>query len=318
MKQEYVINMIIKTISIIEKGIEEQCDSSEVKRRIKDEIGYDYIYLSELFKSILGCSLAHYIRMEFYRNACSIWKKEKPILTQRESYAGLDYFLFNFKRFFGMSINEAEMKGFEIMENVTKEELVKMTEILEESAFIESYEFDKGNVNISIDIDMILVFMMSHKSYQIPKMLIEKSNWKSLSEDAKRLFLVLTNRTLNESGEKKEFSINVEDLEYELIVLEAYNIDTPILFNEYYIFYYKVDEQLKPVFERNIDCLFSRMEILIPGRKIPGEYEKLIQAVKECNGLVTVNRIALKCKMSAGDVVDILWEMTKKGFLRIA
>ena len=96
MKQEYVINMIIKTISIIEKGIEEQCDSSEVKRRIKDEIGYDYIYLSELFKSILGCSLAHYIRMEFYRNACSIWKKEKPILTQRESYAGLDYFLFNF------------------------------------------------------------------------------------------------------------------------------------------------------------------------------------------------------------------------------
>ena len=79
-----------------------------------------------------------------------------------------------------------------------------------------------------------------------------------------------------------------------------------------------MDEQLKPVFERNIDCLFSRMEILIPGRKIPGEYEKLIQAVKECNGLVTVNRIALKCKMSAGDVVDILWEMTKKGFLRIA
>ena len=75
--------------------------------------------------------------------------------------------------------------------------------------------------------------------------------------------------------------------------------------------------EAKPIFERNIDSLFSWMEIVIPGKNIPKKYNDILQAARACKGLVTINRIALKCKMSETDIVEILWEMAQKGFLRI-
>ena len=97
MNQDYTVELIIKVLGIIEKGIEENCAGSEIKRRIIDEIGYNYNYFNELFKKVIGCSMAHYIRFASYRHAYSIWKTEQPELKQRDSYGGLDYFLFNFK-----------------------------------------------------------------------------------------------------------------------------------------------------------------------------------------------------------------------------
>ena len=40
-------------------------------------------------------------------------------------------------------------------------------------------------------------------------------------------------------------------------------------------------------------------------------------AARACKGLITINRIALKCKKTETDIVEILWEMAQKGFLRI-
>ena len=317
MNQDYTVELIIKVLGIIEKGIEENCAGSEIKRRIIDEIGYNYNYFNELFKKVIGCSMAHYIRFASYRHAYSIWKTEQPELKQRDSYVGLDYFLFNFKRTFGTSITEAETKGIGIMENITKEELLKITEFLEETPLIESYEFDKGSVKLAVDIDMVLVFMLSNKCYFVSKDLIDKTNWKDMSEDSKKLLLILFNRTQDELDEDNQITLSVEEIEQEFMILDSYNMEVPELFNGYYIFYYKWDAQLKPIFERNIDSLFSRMEIVIPGKNIPKKYNDVLQAARTCKGLITINRIALKCKMSETDIVEILWEMAQKGFLRI-
>lgn len=317
MNQDYTVELIIKVLGIIEKGIEENCAGSEIKRRIIDEIGYNYNYFNELFKKVIGCSMAHYIRFASYRHAYSIWKTEQPELKQRDSYVGLDYFLFNFKRTFGTSITEAETKGIGIMENITKEELLKITEFLEETPLIESYEFDKGSVKLAVDIDMVLVFMLSNKCYFVSKDLIDKTNWKDMSEDSKKLLLILFNRTQDELDEDNQITLSVEEIEQEFMILDSYNMEVPELFNGYYIFYYKWDAQLKPIFERNIDSLFSRMEIVIPGKNIPKKYNDVLQVARTCKGLITINRIALKCKMSETDIVEILWEMAQKGFLRI-
>ena len=317
MNQDYTVELIIKVLGIIEKGIEENCAGSEIKRRIIDEIGYNYNYFNELFKKVIGCSMAHYIRFASYRHAYSIWKTEQPELKQRDSYVGLDYFLFNFKRTFGTSITEAETKGIGIMENITKEELLKITEFLEETPLIESYEFDKGSVKLAVDIDMVLVFMLSNKCYFVSKDLIDKTNWKDMSEDSKKLLLILFNRTQDELDEDNQITLSVEEIEQEFMILDSYNMEVPELFNGYYIFYYKLDAQLKPIFERNIDSLFSWMEIVIPGKNIPKKYNDVLQAARTCKGLITINRIALKCKMSETDIVEILWEMAQKGFLRI-
>ena len=203
------------------------------------------------------------------------------------------------------------------MENITKEELLKITEFLEETPLIESYEFDKGSVKLAVDIDMVLVFMLSNKCYFVSKDLIDKTNWKDMSEDSKKLLLILFNRTQDELDEDNQITLSVEEIEQEFMILDSYNMEVPELFNGYYIFYYKWDAQLKPIFERNIDSLFSRMEIVIPGKNIPKKYNDVLQAARTCKGLITINRIALKCKMSETDIVEILWEMAQKGFLRI-
>ena len=317
MNQDYTVELIIKALGIIEKGIEENCDGNEIKRRIIDEIGYNYNYFNELFKKVIGCSMANYIRFASYRHAYNIWKTEKPELKQRDSYVGLDYFLFNFKRTFGMSITEVETKGISIMENISKEELLKITEFLEGTPLIESYEFDKGSVKLAVDIDMVLVFMLSNKCYFISKDLLDKTNWKDMSEDSKKMLLILFDRAQDELDEENQITLKVEEIEQEFMTLDSYNIEEPELFNDYYIFYYKWDAQLKPVFERNIDSLFSRIEIVIPGKDIPKKYNNILQAVKECKGLITISRIALKCKMSETDIIEILWDMAQKGFLRI-
>lgn len=317
MNQDYTIELIIKVLGIIEKGIEENCDGNEIKRRIIDEIGYNYNYFNELFKNVIGCSMANYIRFASYRHAYSIWKTEKPELKQRDSYGGLDYFLFNFKRTFGVSITEAETKGISIMENISKEELSKINEFLEGTPLIESYEFNNGGVKLAVDIDMVLVFMLSNKCYVISKDLIEKTNWKDMSEDSKKLLLILVNRAPEELDEQNTITLEVEEIEREFSVLDSYNMEEPELFNDYYIFYYKWDAQLKTVFKRNIDSLFSRIEIVIPGKDIPKKYNDILQATRACKGLITISRIALKCKISETETIEILWDMAQKGFLRI-
>ena len=157
---------------------------------------------------------------------------------------------------------------------------------------------------------MVLVFMLSNRCYFISKDLIEKTNWEDMSIDSKKLLLILFNRAPDELNEHNE-------IEQEFTILDSYDIEEPELFNDYYIFYYKWDPQLKPVFERNIDSLFSRIEIVIPGKDIPKKYNDILQAARACKGLITINRIALKCKLSETDIVEILWEMAQKGFLRI-
>ena len=317
MNQDYTIEWIVKALGIIERGIEAKCDSNEIKKRIIDEIGYNYNYFNELFKDIVGCSLANYIRAASYRHAYSIWKNEKPELKQRDSYEGLDYFLYNFKRTFGISITEVETKGISIMKNITKEELLKITEFLEETPLIESYEFNNGNVKLAVDIDMVLVFMLSNKCYLISKELVEKSNWKNMSEDSKKFLLILVNRAPDELDKQNQITLEVEEIEREFALLDSYNMEEPELFNGYYIFYYKWNAQLKPVFERNIDSLFNRIEIVIPGTDVPKKYKDILQAARACKGLITINRIALKCKMPETDIAERLWEMAQKGFLRV-
>ena len=122
---------------------------------------------------------------------------------------------------------------------------------------------------------------------------------------------------LEELDEQNTITLEVEEIEREFSVLDSYNMEEPELFNDYYIFYYKWDAQLKTVFKRNIDSLFSRIEIVIPGKDIPKKYNDILQATRAGKGLITISRIALKCKISETETIEILWDMAQKGFLRI-
>ena len=303
---------------IIEKGVAEKCDSAEIKRRIEEEIGYNYNYFSKVFKDFVGSSLANYIRDAAYLHAYSIWKIEKPELKQRDSYEGVDYFPFNFKRTFGISINEVETKGNNFKENISKEELEEVFEFLEGSPIIQKYEFNNGNVKIYYNLDELLVFMLSNESYIIPKELVVNSKWDALGIEDKKLLLIIINRYMKESNRQNSISLTFKEIEKEYLIVDAYNMEAPIFFNGYYIFYYYYwYEELRIVFERNINRWINNLVIAIPGKDIPDKYIKVLEVITNCRGWLTIDWIAFQCKMSEKDIVDIFWEMAKNGFLRL-
>lgn len=79
-----------------------------------------------------------------------------------------------------------------------------------------------------------------------------------------------------------------------------------------------MEDKLKPAFENVINSIINNMSISYPnGPQTPASYEEIVKACKKCNGLITVNRLAEANKKSEREVMDILWEMAQKGFLRI-
>lgn len=109
-------------------------------------------------------------------------QEKKTKLSQRDSYEGIGYFLYYFKRSFGFSIDEAENKGVEKMEIITQEEMIEIKKFLEESPLISNYEMKDGNISIRFDMDMIIIFILSQKSYIISEELVKRSMKRSLKK----------------------------------------------------------------------------------------------------------------------------------------
>lgn len=318
MNREENFTWVSKTLEIIERGIEHKCDITEIKREIRDTIPYNYNYFGEIFKDYLGCTIAYYIRTTYLLRAYKIWEKEKTKLSQRDSYEGIDYFLLYFRRTFGFSIDEAENKGVKKMETITQEEMLGIKKILDESALVDDYEMKDGNISIRFDMDMIIIFVLSHKSYVISEELVKQSNWGSLSEESRKIILIVLNRAGEECNVQNKITISLEELENEYAALEGYNINAPLIFNGFYIYSFVLEDKLKPVFEHIINAIINNISVSYPnGPQTPKKYGDLVKACRECKGLITVNRLAEKSKKSEKEVINILWEMAQKGFLKI-
>jgi len=198
------------------------------------------------------------------------------------------------------------------------EEISMISQILNQEPMIESYEIDGENVKIVIDEEEVLKNMFTNKSYILTKELVDNNlNWSKLNEDSRKLLLIVLNRAATEKDMFGEVLITPEELQFEFELLNSYELEEPVLFNGYYIYYYKNIDYFKAEFVKNAEKLINIVNIVIPGTNIPEEYKKVIVGVQACTPQVTITELTGICKMSENEVVEVLWDMAKKGFLRI-
>ena len=115
-----------------------------------------------------------------------------------------------------------------------------------------------------------------------------------------------------------EVSITEEEIESEYEQLALYDMENPTLINGIYVYSMKLEDNFKPIFERMIDsCIHLVSLTFVDGNNIPLKYTEILDGIKKCNGLISIRRIAEKTKKTEEQVVDVLWEMTKKGILRL-
>lgn len=311
--------LVINALGIIETKIKERASVSQIKKDIEDRIGYNYQYFNKIFKSIIGCSLDEYIKKVHLLSIYDKWKVKKEKIAQRDTYQDYKYFSYYFKRRFGCSINEVESKGDIVLkETITKEELIRMTEQLDESVFISSYEIKDGKVNVIFDIERVLLEILRFKTYMLPIDLLQELNWNELSIESRRLLLIIFSRKLEEDNDELELFIPEDELVKEYTALEMYDIDNPIVMNGYFVFSKVLDDEFKPVFESFIDSCLNFISIVFPnGPETIKKYEELVDAINKCKGFVTVKRLSEKGNRTEKEIIDTLWEMAQKGLLKL-
>jgi len=314
--------LVINVIGMIEKSIERKETSSKIKLDVIKETNYSERHVDRIFKGVMGCSLDEFIKDLYFIRVYKIWRKDGKVLKQRETYEGIPYFPIYFERRYGFSIYEAHEKG-EIMLNtyVTQEELKQMKDCLDKSKIVEKYEIKEGKVTMELDENLLMLTILCCKNYTIPARLVKEANWNELSLDSRKLLLILINRMEVSDAILEgiqEISIKGEELECEYEQLALYDMENPTLINGIYVYSVKLEDNFKPLFERMIDsCLHLVSLTFVDGNNIPLKYTEIIDGITKCNGLVSVRRIAEKTKKTEEQVVNVLWDMTKEGILRL-
>lgn len=314
-KNEEMLILVIKAIDIIEKGIKKRKDKTEIKKQIDEEIYYNYKYFCENFKNILGCSINDYISHTYLLTIYQEWEKDKKELAQRDSYSRFKYFPFYFKRKFGSTINEVDnMCISKFTPQISKEELMELKDFLDTSAMVKSYEMQNGDVRIKFDNDVLLQMILRCKSYMIPEKIIKETNWKDLPDDTQKLLLIILDRMRDGMN---QIEIPIDELELEDNMLEMYNIKEPVLMNGYYIFSCKLEEVFKPAFTHLIGSSMVNLTFKFPnGSETPQKYLEVIKCIDSWNSSILTELDDKRNKIKE-KVIDILWKMAQKGFVKI-
>lgn len=203
------------------------------------------------------------------------------------------------------------------MDRIPKEEIEKINESLNKLPFIVPCKKDGGELWYTIDFFKLLLFLMRQKKYVLPKALMEKTNWKELTSDEKRMLLILMNLHPQTNN---TVSLPIREVESEFWGMEKIDIDEPELVNDYYIFYQKEwfdFVELKQVFVNNFYDIIEEATFRFPGTDIPLEYQGIIETVCEDDDEIDLKYIALKNNMCEDAVVELFLKMIKLGFMII-
>lgn len=317
-KKEETLTWIIKVLGIVEQGIGDKVELIEIKRRIQDQIPYNYNYFATMFHNLLGYSLAEYIRDEYLLHAYGIWKRENKILKQRENYEGIPYFLFNFQRRFGVSLEKAQsIGGIKLEQKISQKELITIKESLENLIIVDNYEIKEGNVNIEFDVEMIVLFVLQQKSYIIPEWVVDGSSWGNISKESKKILLLSCDK-LKENPNNCQVTLSMDEIERMSEVLELYDLKVPTRMNGQCIYSIILKDAFRPAFEEVIKAYLNMVIISYPmGDETPKKYIEVVNAINKCGGLLTIQRLAKKSGKTEYELMDNLWEMAKKGLLKI-
>ena len=119
---------------------------------------------------------------------------------------------------------------------------------------------------------------------------------------------------------KTEIIYKEEEFEYASEMAESYNLDSLVCMNRFLTYSMKInDDVYKQVFMECIDEIVSAIEILFPQRdEVPNEYREIASVMCVFMYCPTIQLIENTTGIEKQKVIEILWEMAKKGLIRLA
>lgn len=315
---------ILNALQIIENETPKRTSIQNIKNKVLDEVNYNERHFDSLFMDVMGESLYKYIKEKKYKNAFMEWKFSEKKLRQKDSFLGIDNFAFNFKRTFGVTLENALTKGgISVKDNISHEELKKIVEILDGSQLVDSYDLKDGTVELKMDSLAVLLFAFSSKTYIVPKEVMIQME--KVDDTAKKLMLIIfdagrekmENETSIISEKSFEIEIEEEQLVNEIEQLEGYNMEKPYVMGDYYYFslsapdWFEEFKELIYSYARSVEFRFYN------GKETPKRYRKMVEAYEKCGVVCTIPRLAKMGEWDEEQVVKILWEMLRSGIARL-
>ncbi len=108
-QNEETNNVLVKIFHYIENNFKNECNL----KSLSNEIGYDYTYISRLFKNTVGVSFNNYVNFYRLNNACYLFENTKQSITNcalESGYTSIRSFNRNFKKHFGVTPSEYTKK----------------------------------------------------------------------------------------------------------------------------------------------------------------------------------------------------------------
>lgn len=97
--------LLVKILHYIENNYKKECSL----KSLSETIGYDYTYVSRLFKDLVGLSFNNYVNYYRLNNACYLFENSKNSITNcalESGYTSIRSFNRNFKKQFGITPSE--------------------------------------------------------------------------------------------------------------------------------------------------------------------------------------------------------------------
>lgn len=101
--------LLIKILHYIETNYKKEC----TLKSLSENIGYDYTYVSRIFKDLVGLSFNNYVNYYRLNNACYLFENTKHSITNcalESGYTSIRSFNRNFKNQYGITPSEYAQK----------------------------------------------------------------------------------------------------------------------------------------------------------------------------------------------------------------
>lgn len=313
------IDIIVDALKTIVTNVEEKKDIQQVKAAVREGMYYSEKQFDRIFTELTDQSFDKFVRRTVYEHCFECVKQEGKKLLKKQTYGNICNFMQNY---------EYNCKNGVLKRNLTEDqgqlscqELINIVEDLKglySNGLFSECQIKYGEIFITPNWKMFLIYFLTSKVYIVPKAMIDEAEWKRLNMKEKMIRLVIIDKRCQFPHET-EITYKAKEFEHASEIADFYNLDSPVCMNGLWIYSMKINDVYKQVFMEYIDEIISIIRILCPlGDEVPDEYRRIASIMCIFRKHVTIPLIENVAGIEAAKVKEILWEMAKKGVIRLA
>lgn len=306
-------------LTTIERGAKSGMSPDDINTKLKliMEEYASYDNFSNIFNNFMPCTLKRYIKRRCLTEGYLKIQKTKRKLKSGESFHGINDFKGAFKNTFNSSLEDAcarEYTAEDLEPPVQLDEILKTMTMLEESHVVSGLHIKKGGAEVEIDEENLLLLML-----QMPVFFIQKQVYEMYLEgrtDKEKKLLLAYFKKLYKAALKKKSPDKIKLSFEEIEIAENINITIPYMCGDLYIYQTEMADTpgLRTAFERLVEGFIPFLKTEVPFALLPCTIAAELNIISSCSKLNTLSSIL---KKTEDEIIDLLWDYTQRGLLRI-